>query len=710
MVAKEELTRLIELHPHRYSVHDLSSIYQMEKTEDFVALNKMLNELEDELKIVRDEKDRYAVPEQCGLYQGKLTVNRRGFGFIDLEDDLSIFIAKDKMNTALDGDLVLVKIEGSIKESPEGEVVRILQREATSLIGTYRKFRRLHLVADDERISQFIRVQNEHDFKIVEGLKVQCRIIKYGDPLIVNIERILGHENDPGIDIQAVLLKNGIESEFPSEVMRQLKGIPDHVVASAKLNREDWTKKTIVTIDGDDSKDLDDAISIEKLEKGWQLGVHIADVSYYVPENSALDKEARKRGTSTYVVDRVVPMLPHYLSNGICSLNEGVERLCISCVMDIDDFGEIVDYRIFPSVIRSSARMTYNQVNRILEGDLELMRKYKRLGDLFFTMHDCALAIRMKRFKEGAIDFDREEAKIKVDQQGKVLDIDVRERKEAERIIEDFMITANVCVARHLNYLDVPALYRVHESPTLKKMRDFVKITGILGYRFKGDLTKVHPLQLQQCLESFKDEESYPVVSTLLLRCMQKAKYDRSCIGHFGLGLKEYTHFTSPIRRYPDLIVHRQLRKYCFIGMVDAEKMRKEEELMEELGELTSICERKATDAEREVEDMKKAEYMHDKIGQKFVGVISSVTKFGFYVELANTIEGLVHVLDLKDDYYHYDADSFSLRGERTGKIYRLGQQVKVKVVAADKEKREINFVLVEPRKENRNKGRKRRR
>lgn len=699
MVTQEELLKMIQAHPRKYTLRDFADIYQMQSTEDFIALNKMISAMEEEFLIVRDEKNRYTEPKESRLYQGKLTVNRRGFAFLDLDDEHSIFIPKTDLNLAMDQDLVIVQAKGPLDENPEGEVIRILKRSATQLIGTYCQYRRLVFVPDDERITQFVKVQNEKEFKLIEGLKVQCSIVRYGDPLIVRIERILGHKNDPGVDIQAVLLNHGIESEFPREVMKQLKGIPDHVVASQRLQREDWTGKTIVTIDGDDSKDFDDAISIEKTEKGYLLGVHIADVSAYVPENSPLDLEARKRGTSTYVVDRVVPMLPHYLSNGICSLNEGVERLTLSCVMEIQKDGEIADYRIFPSIIRSTARMTYNQVNRILEGDLEVMRRYEKLVSLFHTLFDCAQIIRNKRHEAGAIDFDKDEAKIQVDAKGKVVDIKIRERGEAERIIEDFMVTANECVARHTKWLQVPSLYRVHEAPTVKKMRDFVKMTQILGYQFKGSLQDIHPLQLQQCLSAFKEEESYPVVSTMMLRCMQKARYDSRCIGHFGLGLQEYTHFTSPIRRYPDLIVHRMLRKYCFVGMVDAQRMNEDEQLMELLGESTSVSERRSIEAEREVEDMKKAEYMRGKLGQKFDGVISSITKFGFYVALDNTVEGLVHIQDLDDDYYHHDPATFSLRGERTGRIFKLGQKVRIQVVSADKEKREIGFVLSSPKK-----------
>ncbi len=705
MVKQDELYQLILAKPHVYSIHDFADIYEMKNSEDFTYLNQMLNKLENDFLIVRDHKDRYCDPKESGLYKGKITINRRGFGFLDLDDDHSIYIAKNDLNFAMDQDTVVVKINGSIKESPEGTVVRVLERSNTSLICTYRKFKSYFLVCDDERITQKIKVENEKAFKLVEGLKVKCQVIKYGDPLVVKIEQVIGHENDPGVDVLAVLYNYGIESEFPKEVFKQCAVIEEEISDDEKQGRIDLTNKIIVTIDGDDSKDLDDAISIEKTENGYLLGVHIADVSHYVVENSALDKEARKRGTSTYVVDRVVPMLPHVLSNGICSLNEGVERLTMSCEMEINKSGEIIDYRIFPSFIKSTARMTYNNVNKILNKDKQIRSQYADLVATFEMMSDCASKIRKRRAKNGAIDFDRNEAKIVVDKKGKVLDIKLRERGESQRIIEDFMVSANECVARHTKWLQIPSLYRIHETPMLKKIQEFSRVVTIMGYKLKGSLQDVKAKQLQQCLNSFKEDEGYPILSLLMLRCMQKARYDRECLGHFGLALEDYTHFTSPIRRYPDLIVHRMLKKYFFNNELDVKQIKKDESLMEDLAECTSVCERRSTDAEREVDDMKKAEFMKSKIGQKFTGVISSVTKFGFYVELENTVEGLVHIQDLRDDFYHFDQPNCLLRGERSNKVYKLGQSVEVQLVNADKEKREINFILASNQRNTRNKS-----
>ncbi len=705
MVNQKELLDLILSKPHYYTLNDFSDIYQMTSAEDFVVLNKLLNAMEDNFLVVRDHKDRYCDPKESGLYKGKISINRKGFGFLDLDEEHSIFIAKSNLNFAMNQDVVIVKTEGSLKESPEGQVIKIVERFQNSFIATYRKRSNFMLLADDERINQKIKVQNEKAFKLVDGLKVRCDIIKYGDPLIVNIGQVIGHENDPGVDVQAVLMGYGIESSFSDEVMKQVKTIEEEISSEEIAKREDLRNQLIITIDGDDAKDLDDAISIEKVASGYKLGVHIADVSHYVTPNSALDLEARKRGTSTYVVDRVVPMLPHYLSNGVCSLHEQVERLTLSCEMTIDEYGDIQDYRLFPSIIKSSNRMTYNEVNKILQGDQELLEKYHHLEEMLKHMEACAAIIRRKRSAYGAIDFERDEAKILVNKRGKVVDIKLRDRGESERIIEDFMVSANECVARHTKWLNIPSQYRVHEIPMLKKIRDFSKMVSILGYRFKGSLEGIRPNQLQHCLLSFKEEEYFPVVSTMMLRCMQKARYDAQSLGHFGLALEDYTHFTSPIRRYPDLIVHRMIRKYCFMQELRPNEIENDELLMEEIAESSSLCERRATDAEREVEDMKKAEFMQNKVNEKFEGVISSVTKFGFYVELANTVEGLVHIQDLKDDYYHFDQTQYLLRGERTNQTYRLGQLVEVRLVEANKEKREISFVLANNKKRNRNKS-----
>lgn len=672
----------------------------MNESSAFLMLTKTLNNMENDFLVVRSSKDNYLLASSVGFVRGILTVNRKGFGFVDLEDADSIYIHERNLNGALNKDEVIARQQSNRDGSMEGEIVKVLNHATTTLIATIHMNRHGLLVElDDDRIKNTFKITNLAEYKLVDGQKVKLLIKKYGETLSGVIVEILGHVNDPGMDVLSVLLQYEIEPEFPLEVLKEAQAIEQIVTSEQKEGRTDLTGRTIVTIDGVDAKDLDDAISLEKLKDGYRLGVHIADVSYYVTENSKIDIEAYNRGTSVYVTDRVVPMLPHILSNGICSLNPHVERLTLSCDMEFDNKGEIINYQIYPSFIKTTERMTYTDVNKILEQDPVLCKKYGHLDNLFLDMLALSKIIRIKREKAGAIDFEKSEAKIHVDSRGKVLDIDLRERGESEKIIEDFMVSANECVARHTKWLENPSLYRVHEAPLAKKLREFAKMTLIMGHRFKGSVENVRPLTLQSLLLEFKDTDAYPVVSTMLLRSMQKARYDASCIGHFGLALSEYTHFTSPIRRYPDLIVHRMLRKYTFEHHANPDEIANDDIKMEEIAIATSLRERAATDAERDVEDMKKAEYMEDKIDDVFDGVISSVTKFGFFVELENTVEGLVHIQSLSDDYYEYDPQSYSLIGKRVAKVYKLGMKVRIKVKDADAAKRTIDFILVKDRK-----------
>lgn len=681
-----------------YDLEHLAKCLNMTTTSEFVMLNKALNELEDEYEIMRDAKNFFMTAVQAGIYKGTVSINRKGFGFLDLTEETSIYISPDDLMGAMDKDEVVVKLFKL--NSNEGQVVKIIQRNTDHCIGTFEVYKGGYVVTlDDERLKGRVIVKNASEFRISDGTKAQFKIIKIWKTITVEIVQLLGHKDDPGVDILSILLQHGIAPEFPEEVLKQAESISQEVLPEQKIGRRDCTNQLVVTIDGDDSKDFDDAISIQRKDDHYILSVHIADVSYYVGENTPLDVEALERGTSTYVADRVVPMLPHILSNGICSLNPKVERLTLTCEMEIDPQGLVKTYEIYPSFIRSNERMTYSNVNKILDGDEQLLKKYEHLGDLFELMQDCATRIRQRRSKSGMVDFDKDEAKVVVDKKGKVIDIKVRDRGVSERIIEDFMICANETVAKHMKWLEIPSLYRIHEQPLPKKLREFAKIALILGHKFKGNMEDIHPLEIQKCLDEFKDSPEYLVVSTLMLRTMQKARYDSKCLGHFGLALEEYLHFTSPIRRYPDLIVHRMLRKYVFEQCVDVEEIKNDELKMEDFGEQTSTRERASTDAEREVEDMKKAEYMLTKIGLQFDGVISSITKFGFYVELPNTIEGLVHVQSLRDDYYQYDEASLRLVGERTGTVYRLGQEIKVKLVDASKEKRTIDFEVVKEKK-----------
>lgn len=683
-----------------YDIKKIAAVLKLNSTGDFVLLNKFLNELEDEFLIVRNSKNFYLLPKQENIFKGIISINSKGTGYLDLEE-YSIIIKNKDLNGALDKDEVIVKI--SKKSLNSGKVIQIVKRNTTNIVGTlFFNKKKIKVNLDNEKFKYLkTDVLNSRKFKIVDGLKAVFKIVKFNTEhniIKVNIEQIIGHKDDPGVDILSILLQKDIEPMFSKEVMDEANSISQKVLPNMKKGRIDLCKDTIITIDGDDSKDFDDAISIKKENSYYLLGVHIADVSYYVNENSWLDKEARHRGTSVYVVDRVVPMLPHILSNGICSLNPEVERLTISVNMKVDFEGEVFDYDIFPSVIKSKYRMTYKNVNKMLNSDKATCEKYSSIYSMILDMKECADLIRNKREENGSINFDRDEILIKVDSSGKPTDILKRERGESERIIEDFMICANEIVARHLRYQNIPTLYRVHEPILSKKLLDFKRISSLMGKPFKMNNKTVTPKDVQKYLNGIKDYDEYPIISTLMLRSMQKARYDFKPIGHFGLALDDYLHFTSPIRRYPDLIVHRMLRKYCFNN--DFTKTSQYEKLMGDMAIETSNRERLSIEAEREVNDLKTAEYMSYHIGEVFDGIISSITKFGFFVELDNLIEGLVHIETLQDDYYNFDESTLSLRGEKTGKRFILGQKVKVRLVKASKVLKTIDFVIYKDKKQ----------
>lgn len=668
----------------------------MAEEEKFVELQQTLNKLEDDVVLVRSKKERYLLAEDAGVKKGVLSINPKGFGFVSVEEGDDVYIPMDGIETAMSGDEVVVRVFQRQNGTSDGEIIRILKRNTLQILGTIRFIKKkLTFEAQDVRLG-FVRFVYPPKLKLVEGHVVLAKILKYERPMLVEGVEILGHVNDPGVDILAVLMEYNIFPKFPQEALDMANAISKEVVIEE--GRLDLTGKLTITIDGEDAKDLDDAITIEKVGDKYRLGVHIADVSYYVKENSPLDHEAFERGTSVYVVDRVVPMLPHILSNGICSLNPNEKRYALSCIMDIETNGEVSDYQLTASVIESDYRMTYTAVNKMIHGDEQTKSEYPALIEMVEQMADCASRIRTRREGLGAIDFEMEEAKILVDEQGHISQILKRERFEAEKLIEDFMVCANETVAKHTKWSQVPSLYRIHEVPSKKKMQAYAKIVGLLGYKMKGSMDAVKPLALRKILEHFEGHDEFPVVSRMMLRSMQKAKYDPSPIGHFGLGLEDYTHFTSPIRRYPDLVVHRILRKYVF-GTPDIAKMAVDEERLKEIAEQSSFKERNAVDAEREIENMKKAEYMEEHIGMIADGVISGVTKFGFFVELENTIEGLVHIQSLEDDYYEFDAASMRLTGKNTRKEFRLGQKVRIKVKAANKAQRTVDFTYLPAKK-----------
>ncbi len=681
------------------SFDELVKLYGIKSSEDFKALLKAINELENEYVIIRDYRERYFLLETLGYFIGELRKNPKGFGFVE-NDDLSVYASRYEIAEYLDGDQVLARIIHNKDGSDECEIVKVIKHNFKLLIGVIKKKnRRTYFLPDKPMPGNQFKITNVNQHHLVNDTKVQVYIEKFGETLECKIVKILGHKYDPGIDILSILLEHDIEPTFPSQVINEVDKIEEEVSEDELKERLDLRNELTITIDGDEAKDLDDAISVKKIDKGYRLGVHIADVSFYVKAGSAIDKEALKRSTSVYVVDRVVPMLPHALSNGICSLNPKVNRLTLSCIMDINMQGEVIDYTIAPSVIKTTERMTYNNVNKILNGDAKAVKRYEHLVAMIDVAQELALVLRKRKQHSGQIGFDTPESVIKVDDLGRVISITPRVRQEAEMIIEDFMIAANECVASHTKHMELPSIYRVHETPELKKMRDFVHIAQTMGYQLKGSLDDLHPKQLQQLLNSAQGNDNYEVLATYMLRSMRKARYDANCLGHFGLALSEYTHFTSPIRRYPDLLVHRMLRKYYFQGNIDPQEIEKDENFIDEASDHTSKKERNAIECEREVDDMKKCEYMEQFIGQMFEGVISGVTKFGFFVALANTVEGLVHVSHLTDDHYNYDDNLKALRGERTNKLYQMGMKVKVRLIEANRFKKQIDFEIIEERK-----------
>lgn len=687
------------------SVEELQAELSIDTADEFKQLVIALNELEMQGELVRTRKNRFGLPEKMNLVRGTIQMHKKGFAFLipDEEGETDVYIHPNDLASAMDKDKVLVRIERTGKDGqrPEGKVLRILERGKDLIVGTFESNHSFgFVVADDSRIVNDIFIPKNETNGAVTGHKVIARITKYPEgrrSAEGEIVKILGHVNDPGIDIISIIYKHGFVIDFPEEVLEEARQIPEEVSEEEIQGRRDLRDEVVVTIDGADAKDLDDAIQVKKLENGnYKLGVYIADVSYYIQKGSKMDEEAYERGTSVYLVDRVIPMIPHRLSNGICSLNPGVDRLTMACEMEIDGNGKIVSHEIFEAVIRSTERMTYSDVNKILvDQDEELRNKYKSLVPMFEQMEALAAILRRKRMQRGAIDFDFKEAQVLVDEEGKPTDIIIRERSVAERLIEEFMLAANETVAEHFHWLNVPFVHRIHEDPDEGKLKTFFEFLSSLGHSVRGSFNEVHPKVFQKVLEQVKDLPEEMVISKLMLRSMKQAKYDPNNVGHFGLSTEFYTHFTAPIRRYPDLTVHRLIRTYLIEGKMDDETIGKWNDELPEITRHSSERERLAVDAEREVDDLKKAEYMQERIGEEFDGVISSVTSFGVFVELENTVEGLVHVSYMTDDYYLFDEKSHTLIGERTRKMYRIGDQVRVKVIGVNLDERAVDFDFV---------------
>jgi len=683
-----------------YKVFDI----RKKETKGFAAL---LAEMEKDGDIVKSHTERYGIPENMGLVVGKFQGHQRGFGFVIAEVERpDIFIPADNVCGAMNGDRVLakiLKIENGGKKC-EGEIVKVIERSNKTIIGTYEDSSNFgFVVADDKRIAQDIFIPKSERNGAKTGQIVIAEITQWPEQKRNpegKITQILGNKGDAGIDILTIIKKHKLPEEFPPNVEAYVENITEEIPKEEYSRRKDLRELRMVTIDGEDAKDLDDAVSIEVLTNGnYRLGVHIADVSHFVKDKNPLDKEALKRATSVYLIDRVIPMLPKKLSNGVCSLNPKVDRLALTCFIEIDKNGKSVDHEIVESIIKTNERMTYTDVTKILtDKDEETIKKYDYLHDDFIHMEELCGILNKKRMGRGAIDFDFVECKIILNEFGKPIDIVPYERGIANRVIEEFMLTANETVAEHFFWLNVPFVYRIHEDPDEEKLMRFSEFAHNLGYAVKWG-NEVHPRMLQDILKKVKGEKEEMVVSTLLLRSMMKAKYSPECVGHFGLAAKYYCHFTSPIRRYPDLMIHRIIKEVINGGLSEArtEKLRKEVEVA---SKQSSDMERVAMEAERDVDDLKKAEYMSERIGEEFDGIISSVTNFGLFVELPNTIEGLVHMTSLDDDYYVFDERHLTLIGERTKKMYKLGEEVRIIVSKVDLTSHEVYFDIIEGEKE----------
>ena len=665
------------------------------KTSD--ELNELMREIENLIKegiVHQTKKDKYILMENCSsLRTGTLEITKNGYAFL-LQEEGDIYINKDNLNGAINNDFVLVDLFTK-NGKEEGKVLKIIERKLETVIGEILfKNDVPTIILDDKKLDIEIFLEN-HFANLVDGHKVLVELTKQvGDKKFVGvIKKIIGHVNDPDIDILSVAYKYGIDLDFSEESKKELKDIPSEVLDKDKIDRADLTKEVIFTIDGDDTKDIDDAISIKKTDDYYELGVHIADVSYYVKPNMSLYNDAYLKGTSSYLADKVLPMLPHELSNGICSLNPNVERLTISCVMKYDYKGKLIDYDIFPSFIKSRKQMTYKCVNKILIEN-EVPEGYEEYRDDLLIMNELSHILEKKMLKNGYIEFNIPEVKIIQDKDGKCIDIVKRSQLEGEKLIENFMIAANETVATHISNMELPFIYRVHGIPKPEKIGDFINLLKLLNINVNTRNISTSSKSMQELLNELKDRKESTILSSMLLRSMQKAVYSSNNIGHFGLGLKNYTHFTSPIRRFPDTTVHQLLRTYLFNKELDMDTISYYEKYLVDVSNHSSEREQASIEAEREVDDMKMAEYMEGHIGEEYNGIITTVTNFGFFVELPNLVEGLVHINSL-DGYFTYVQDMLSLVGANNKK-YQIGDEVKVKVVGANKMEKTIDFEVID--------------
>lgn len=703
---KEKIIKYLEEHG-KTSVNDLAAALDMAGAKAFPKLIKTISNLESHRQLRFDDNGSLSLQKKEAkkkeiTVRGLFRANKAGFGFLSIDqDEDDMFIGKNDIAYAIDGDTVEAVVKKPADRlngtAAEARVVNIVERSLKTLVGKF--------VLDDERpkyagyiksknqkINQKIYIRKEP--VVLDGTEIiKVDIDKYPtrghDYFVASVRDIVGHQGDVGIDVLEVLESMDIVSEFPEDVIAEANAIPDAPTEKDLIGRVDLRQEVTFTIDGADAKDLDDAVHIKLLDNGhFELGVHIADVSYYVTEGSALNREALSRGTSVYVTDRVVPMLPERLSNGICSLNPNLDRLTQSCIMEIDQNGRVVNHQITQSVINTTYRMTYTAVNDIIAGDEEICSEYESIVSSvqhMVTLHHTLEAMRTRR---GALNFDTSEAKIMVNDKGMPVDIVIRNRGIAERMIESFMLAANEMVAEHYARLKLPFIYRIHEEPKAEKLQKFIDYASVFGVQIQGTATKITQSALQDFMKKVQGQPGSEVLSMMLLRSMQQARYSEHNHGHYGLAAEYYTHFTSPIRRYPDLLVHRMIRDYDDKAMDKADHFAN---LIPEIATQTSSLERRAIDAERIVEAMKKAEYMEEYVGEEFEGVVASVVKFGMFVELPNTIEGLIHVTTLPE-YYHFNERTLTLQGEKSGKVFRVGQQIKVKLIRSDKETGDIDF------------------
>ena len=707
---KEKILDILKDETKAQTINAINDKLGLKSVEELEHLEQDLHELMIEGLLHESKAHEFMLMSNTkALKVGIIRVNKSGNGFVDISNGKDIFIPYDRLHGAINGDFVEAEILNKVTDpNPEGHVIRILKRDIKNIVGEMVKDKnRLVFKTDDEKLKIVVKLTKDSLKGCVEGHKVVVNLIKEvaNRVYLGKIIKIIGHKNDPGIDILTIAAKHSISADFSMATIKELTNIPDEVNERDLLGRKNLTDKMIFTIDGDDTKDIDDAISLEKKDNKYLLGVHIADVSNYVKVGTSLYDDAYSRGTSSYLANTVIPMIPHQLSNGICSLNPGVVRLTISCEMLINENGKVESYDIFPSFIKSRKQMTYKNVNKILMENT-IPDGYEDYSENLKLMGKLAHILRQEKTNRGYIDFGIDEAKVIQDETGKAIDIVKRSRGIGENLIEDFMIVANETVATHISNMDLPFIYRVHDLPNSDKIEDFTNLLKQMGYSLKTNTNKITPLTMQNILDELRNKPEFNILSDMLLRSMKKAIYSTNNIGHFGLASKNYTHFTSPIRRFPDLTVHRLLRTYLFEKRIDMETINFNAKYLIDVADHSSETEVNAIETEREVLDMKMAEYMESHIGEKYEGIISGVTNFGIFVELENLVEGLIHISSL-DGYYTYVPEMLSLVRNDKKKKYRIGDKIQVIVSGANKESKTIDFELVKEKKNNGNKKQK---